>query len=119
MNLKKIIKEELEDDWSWVRNMDFFVSPTQLNPNDRYKIASLEGQALKDYMNDSDLSEVDPYNTIFKMDSTGCFEDDNSNFYTDYVDGVGIYQLWVMAEDNPNDVHGWVNIDGLTVIKIL
>jgi len=117
MNLKKIIREELEDDWAWVRNMDFFVSPTQLNPNDRYRIVSLKGQALKDYMQDGDLSEVDPYETIFKMDSTGCFEGDGDQ-YDYYEDGLGISQFWVMSEDNPEDVRGWVDLDGLMVIKI-
>lgn len=118
MNLKKIIREELEDDWSWVRNMDFFVSPTQLSPNDRYQIASLRGQAFIDYMEDGDLYQVDPYKTIFIMDSTGCFDDGDGNIYDYYEDGLGIKQIWVMSERNPDDVRGWVNLDGLMVVKI-
>lgn len=114
----ELINESEKDGFDWIRDMEIYISPIHLNPSERYKITSLKGNALESYMEDGDLNSIDPYDTIFVMDSSECFQDKNGKTYDYYEDGLGIRQVWLIGEDDPQEVRGWVEINGMTVVKI-
>ena len=115
MNLKKIIKEEL-DGLDWVRNVIPHVPITDLSPGEKYTFHHLPKKSLNSIYSDSDLEDHDLVNTIFIIDESGGFYDEDEGVTADYAD-ANTTDFWLIPA-GVSVSGGWVESDGVMVIRV-
>ena len=113
--IKKILKES-EDDFDWVRKINPHVPITDLKPGDKYKFHYLPEKSLIDIDKDPDLKEYiinnNLYETIFIVDEHGFL----GLSTTDYADD-NTTDFWMVPVSDEH-AGGWINVDGVMVIRV-
>ena len=118
------INESDEKDFDWVKDISVQVPITELEPYDVYRITTISGRALKDYLSDRHLVEHDIYTTVFKMDPKDCFtvEVDSEMVVLDYIhpsrrdnmEGT-VWLRPAYLHDDELTEGGWVDVDNIMV----
>lgn len=114
MNLRKIIREEM-DDLDWIKNIPKAQPITELKPGDKYIIIEISGNAKRDFLKDPDLKNLNPKEIVFHIDVDDNFVNEDSEYKNTWEEGYNT--VWV----NPIDdkiAGAWLRIDTIIVVKV-